>query len=54
MWGTEVERNVDKIKFPYNELCTEKYQRQAEWDIPPGTPNLNGNALLERKTTLAR
>ena len=46
-------RNVDKIKVPYNLQPIDKYLRQAENDIPPGTPNcLNFNALLEEKTTL--
>ena len=45
---------ADKIEFPYNPQPIDKYLRQAEEAIPPGTPYcLNADALLEGKTTLA-
>lgn len=53
MWRTKAKRNEDKIKFPYNLQPIDKQLRQAEYNIPPGTANLNVNALLEGKTTLA-
>ena len=48
MWRTEAKGNVDKMKFLYNLQPVDKYLRQAEYGIPPGTPHtLNANALLE-------
>ena len=46
MWRTRARGNVDK--FPYNLKFIDKYLRQAEYDIPPGTPNCL-NVLLEGK-----
>ena len=47
-WRTKAKENVDKIKSPYNLQPIDKYLRQAEYDIPPGTPNYL-NAFLEGK-----
>ena len=44
-------RNVDKIKFPSNPQRIDKYLKQGERDIAPGTPDLN--AFLEGKTNLS-
>lgn len=52
MWETKAERNVDKIKFPYNLKPVDIYFRQAKNDILPETPNCL-NAFLEGKRTLA-
>ena len=45
---------ADKVKFPYSLQPVDKYLRQAEENVSPGTPLcLKVNALLEGKTTLA-
>ena len=49
MWKTKAKGNADNIKSPYNLQPIDKYLRSAEYDIPPGTHNLN--ALLEAKKT---
>ena len=51
MRRTRQEGNVDK--FPCNLQPVDKYSKQVEKDISPGTPNLKENDLLEGKTTLA-
>ena len=52
MWRTKAKGNEDKV--PYNLQHTDKYLRQAEYNIPPETPNChNVNALLEGKNNLS-
>ena len=54
MWRTKAKGNVDKIKLKNNLQPIYKFLRQAEYDIPLGTPNcLNVNALLEAKSKLS-
>jgi len=53
MWGTKAKGDIDKIKFPYNLQPIDRYLGQAEYDVPPGTPNcLSVNALLKAKSNL--
>ena len=41
MWETKAEGNKHKIKCPYNLLSFDKYLRQAEYNIPPGSSQLS-------------
>ena len=51
-WETKAEGNVDKTKCPYNQQLIDKYLRQAEYNVPPGSSYLNVNILLDGKATL--